>query len=48
MSDTVTIPREEYKALKNEANADKNLLMSLIKGLEDIKSGKVKPWKKSN
>ncbi len=23
-----------------------NLLISLIKGLEDIKSGKIKPWKK--
>lgn len=43
--ETVTIAREEYETLKQKAELDENLLLSLIKGLEDIKAGRIKPWK---
>jgi len=46
-TDTVTISREEYSLLKEKAALDDNLLLSLVKGLEDIKAGRIKPWKKS-
>ncbi len=42
--DTVTLPREEYELLKKKAEIDEDLLISLIKGLEDIKNGRIKPW----
>ena len=42
---TVTIPEAEYKTLKKKAEMDEDLLLKLIKGLEDIKFGRVKPWK---
>lgn len=45
-TETVTIPKEEYKALKKKAELDEGLLISLVKGLEDIKAGRIKPWKK--
>ena len=44
--ETVTIPREEYDLLKHKAEVDEDLLVSLVKGLEDIKAGRIKPWKK--
>ncbi len=44
--ETVTIDREEYELLKHKAEVDENLLISLVKGLEDIKAGRIKPWKK--
>ena len=44
--ETVTIPKEEYEMLKNKAEIDDDLLVSLVKGLEDIKAGRIKPWKK--
>ena len=43
--ETVTIAREEYETLKQKAALDENLLLSLIQGLEDIKTGRIKPWK---
>ena len=43
--ETVTIPKEEYEVLKKKAEVDEDLLISLVKGLEDIKSGRIKPWK---
>lgn len=43
--ETVTITKEEYKMLKQKAEIDENLLISLVKGLEDIKAGRIKPWK---
>jgi len=43
--ETVTIPKEEYELLKHKAEIDEDLLVSLIKGLEDIKAGRIKPWK---
>jgi len=45
--ETVTIPKKEYETLKKKAKADEELLISLVKGLEDIKGGRIKPWKKS-
>ena len=44
--ETITIPKEEYKLLKKKAEVDENLLVSLVKGLEDVKAGRIKPWKK--
>ena len=44
--ETITIPKEEYKMLKKKADVDEDLLISLVKGLEDIKAGRTKPWKK--
>ena len=46
--ETITIPKEEYNILKKKAEADENLLLSLVRGLEDIKSGRIKPWKKTS
>ena len=47
MAETVTIPKEEYESLKKKAGIDENLLLSLVRGLEDIKAGRIKPWNKS-
>ncbi|MBW2977140.1 hypothetical protein KY347_06885 [Candidatus Woesearchaeota archaeon] len=44
---TVTIPKEEYEMLKKKAEIDEDLLFSLVKGLEDIRTGRIKPWKKA-
>lgn len=41
----VTIPKSEYESLKKKAEADDELLKSLVRGLEDIKHGRVKEWK---
>lgn len=41
---TVTIPKEEYETLKKKADLDEDLLIKLIRGLEDIKAGRIKPW----
>jgi hypothetical protein len=43
--ETVTIPKEEYEMLKHKAEVDEDLLVSLVRGLEDIKAGRIKPWK---
>lgn len=42
--ETVTIPKEEYETIKKKADLDEDLLIKLIKGLEDIKAGRIKPW----
>lgn len=42
--ETVTIPKEEYETLKKKADLDEDLLIKLIRGLEDIKAGRIKPW----
>ncbi len=44
--ETVTISRSEYKELKERAELTDSLLIKLVKGLEDIREGKIKPWKK--
>ena len=46
-ADTITISRNEYNMLKKKAEVDDDLMLSLVKGLEDIKAGRIKPWKKS-
>ena len=42
---TITISEVEYKTLKKKAELDEDLLMKLIRGLEDIKAGRIKAWK---
>ena len=42
----ITIPKEEYKKLKMEAEINEELLVKLVRGLEDIRTGRVKPWKR--
>lgn len=41
----VKITKKEYNKLKKLEKVDMELMKSLVKGLEDIKEGKVKPWK---
>ena len=42
---TVTISKQEYETLKKKAELDEDLLIKLIRGLEDIKAGRIKEWK---
>ena len=44
--ETVTIPKEEYEDLKRKAELDEDLMVKLVRGLEDIKAGRIKPWKR--
>ncbi|MBI2110688.1 hypothetical protein HYT51_02815 [Candidatus Woesearchaeota archaeon] len=44
--ETITIPKSEYEELKKKAEIDEDLLISLVNGLEDIKEGRIKLWKK--
>jgi len=39
------ISKKEYLRLKKCEETEKDLLVSLVKGLEDIQQGKIKPWK---
>ena len=41
VSKTVTIPRKEYIELIRHKTMDKKLLKDLIKGIEDIKAGRI-------
>lgn len=43
MKTTITIAKEEYDKLKQEADLNEDLLIKLVKGLEDIKMGRIKP-----
>lgn len=43
---TVTISKVEYETLKKKAELDEDLLVKLVRGLEDIKAGRIKPWNK--
>jgi len=43
--ETMTITKQEYSSLKRKAEADEGLLVKLVKGLEDIRAGRVKAWK---
>lgn len=45
MENTITISKEEYNRLKQEADVNEELLIKLVKGLEDIKAGRIKPLK---
>lgn len=42
---TITIPKKEYGELKKKAEISEGLLVKLVKGLEDIKEGRFKPFK---
>ena len=44
MPETITIPKEEYESLKKKAEIDEDLLLSLVRGLEDIRAGRIKPF----
>lgn len=44
--ETVQISKQEYKQLKKEAELKEDLLVKLVRGLEDIKAGRIKLWKK--
>lgn len=43
--ETITVPKKEYKTLRKKAEANESLLIELVRGLEDIREGRVKPWK---
>jgi len=43
---TVTIPKTEYARLKRESKVTRGLLLSLVRGLEDIKNGRYVIWEK--
>ena len=43
----IQIPKREYNELKKKAALDEDLLLKLIRGLEDIRLGRIKPWKKT-
>jgi len=43
---TITIPKQEYEKLKREAKIDMELVEKIKRGLEDIRAGRIKPWKK--
>ncbi len=45
MVKNITIPLKEYNFLKQKANSNEKLLISLVQGLEDIKAGRLKLWR---
>jgi hypothetical protein len=45
--ETITIPKQEYLLLKKKATIDEKLLVKLVKGLEDIRAGRIQKWKKT-
>ena len=42
--ETMEISKEEYLKLKEKADLDEGLFIKLIKGLEDIKEGRIKSY----
>jgi len=40
--ETVTITKQEYEKLKEEASVTEDLLTKLVRGLEDIRTGRIK------
>ena len=46
--ETITIPKEEYEDLKKKAELDEDLMVKLVRGLEDIKAGRIRPWNKKS
>ncbi|MBI2583896.1 MAG: hypothetical protein HYW25_04470 [Candidatus Aenigmarchaeota archaeon] len=44
-SEIVTITKSEYQRLKEFEEVDHELLIKIVKGLEDIKAGRIKKWK---
>ena len=45
--ETITIPKKEYEKLKSKSQIDDELLLKLVRGLEDVIAGRIKPWEKS-
>ena len=43
--ETVTLEKGKYRELKEKAELADNLLVKLIRGLEDVKAGRIKNWK---
>ena len=43
--ENITISKKEYEELKQKSQLDEELLAKLIKGLEDVKEGRVREWK---
>ncbi len=43
--ETVTIEKEKYREMKVKAELADGLLFKLIRGLEDVKAGRIKHWK---
>ena len=43
--ESVTISKSEYNKLKKLEEIDHELLIKVVKGLEDIKAGRTKKWK---
>lgn len=46
--ETVTITKKEYKRLKKLDKIDWELVGKIKKGLEDIKEGRIKEWKRED
>jgi PHD/YefM family antitoxin component YafN of YafNO toxin-antitoxin module len=42
--ETVTIPKEEYEALKKEAEIDLELVEKIKRSLDDVKLGRITEW----
>jgi len=42
----IRVPKCEFEELKRKAEIDEELLVKLIKGLEDIRAGRITPWKR--
>ena len=47
MEKMITIPEKKYLELRKKAKLDEELLIKLVRGLEDIKEGRIKEWKGS-
>ncbi len=45
VSETVTIPKEEYIRLKKIEEIDQKLLNQFVKSLKDVKHGRIEEWK---
>lgn len=43
---TITLSEEEYLELKKKAEITDGLMLKLVRGLEDIKHGRVEEWDK--
>ena len=46
-NETICIPKEKLIELEKKAELNDELLIKLVRGLEDIKHGRVKLWEKS-
>jgi len=43
----LSVQKKEYLKLKEKAQLNDELLVKLVSGLEDIRAGRIKPWRKS-